>query len=331
MIGTSVNLEGLYINRFGYLPVGLFGAAMGLSGLSAAWRLAHVKYGVTQWVADVIGIVAVCAFIAVSAGYLLKSITATETVKAEFRHPIGGNMFGTLFVSMLLMPIVIAPANLAIARALWSIGAIAIVVFAWVIATRWLVVPQSRTDVTPAWIIPVIGLIDMPLAVPILQLNSLHGVMVLGLAVGLFFATPLFTLIFQRQLFEAPLPDALKPSLLILVAPSAVGFSSYVATTGHSDLFAQSLYMVSMFLLAVLLTHLRHLPACCPFKVSWWAVSFPLAACSIAALRFSLFHPGWVTDGIALALLALATFIIGSLLVRTLTGIARGELREISI
>ncbi len=154
--------------------------------------------------------------------------------------------------------------------------------------------------------------------------------MVLALAVGLFFAVPLFTLIFSRLLFEPPMPDALKPSLLILVAPFAVGYSTYTLTAGHTDLFAEALFMLTLFMLAVLLGQLRNLPLCCPFRVSWWAVSFPLAACSIAALRFAGAEPGVVTDAIALALLGLATLVIGALLGRTLLGIFKGELRTLS-
>jgi tellurite resistance protein len=135
-------------------------------------------------------------------------------------------------------------------------------------------------------------LLDVPLALPTLGLPPMHGLMVFTLAVGLFFAVPLFTLIFSRLVFEPPLPDALKPSLL--------------------------------------LGQLRNLPLCCPFRVSWWAVSFPLAASSIASLRFVAARPGIVTDAIALALLALATLIIAALFGRTLLGVGRGELRTLS-
>lgn len=126
------------------------------------------------------------------------------------------------------------------------------------------------------------------------------------------------------------LPDALKPSLLILVAPFAVGYSTYTITTGRTDVFAEALYMLMLFVLAVLLGQLRHMPVCCPFRISWWAVSFPLAACSIAALRFSAAEPGIIADAIALALLALASLIISGLLARTLLGLVRGELRTLS-
>jgi tellurite resistance protein len=173
-------------------------------------------------------------------------------------------------------------------------------------------------------------LLDIPLALPSLGLPSMHGVMVLGLAVGLFFAVPLFTLIFSRLVFEPPLPEALQPSLLILVAPFAVGFSTYVATTGQVDLFAQSLYVLMLFMLSVLLKRLRSLPQCCPFRVSWWAVSFPLAASAIAALRFAAAEPAWTTDVIAWGLLIFATVVIGSLFLRTLAGLVRGELRHLS-
>ena len=141
---------------------------------------------------------------------------------------------------------------------------------------------------------------------------------------------PLFTLVFSRLVFEPPLPDALKPSLLILVAPFAVGYSAYTVTVGQADLFAEALYTLMLFMLAVLLGQLRHLAACCPFRVSWWAVGFPLAAASIASLRFAAAQPGLVANAVAFVLLALATLAIAALLGRTVLGLLKGELRSLS-
>ncbi|HEY0203298.1 MAG TPA: SLAC1 anion channel family protein [Acetobacteraceae bacterium] len=312
------------------MPVSLFGSVMGLTGLSVAWRLAQARYGAPGWAADAIGLTAVAAFVLLALGYAVKLVTAPAAVRAEFRHPIAGNLFGTVLISLLLLPIILAPVSLRLAQGVWGTGAVGMVAFAWMIVSRWMSDRQQVAHATPAWIVPVVGLLDVPLALPSLGLPPMHGVIVLGLAVGLFFAVPLFTLIFSRLVFEPPMPDALQPTLLILVAPFAVGFSTYVATTGQVDLFAEALYVLTLFMLAVLLGRLRHLPGCCPFRVSWWAVSFPLAASAIAALRFAAAEPGFVTDAIALALLALATLTIAGLLVRTLAGIARGELRALS-
>ena len=316
--------------RFDYFPISLFGAVMGLTGLSIAWRLAHTRYAAPQWAADGLGAAAVAAFVLIALGYAVKAIAAPDAVLVEFRHPIGGSLFGTFFISILLLPIVLAPVNLLLAQILWVAGAIGMFAFAWLMISRWMGNQQVISHATPAWIVPVVGLLDVPLALPGLGLPPMHGVMVMALAIGLFFAVPLFTLIFSRLLFEPPMPEALQPTLLILVAPFAVGFSTYVTTTQQIDLFAQSLYMLTLFLLAVLLGRLRHLIACCPFRVSWWAVSFPLAASSIAALRFAAAEPGTATDAVALVLLALATIIILAILIRTLVGIARGQLRTLT-
>ena len=313
-----------------YLPVGLFGSVMGLTGLSVAWRLAHLRYGVPEWIALVIAVLAVLTFLLVLAAYAIKIATAFAVVRAEFHHPIAGNLFGTILISLLLLPIVLAPLSLRLAQILWVIGAAGMVVFAWLIVSRWMSDRQQVAHATPAWIIPLVGMLDIPLALPALGLPPMHGVMVMALAVGLFFAVPLFTLVFSRLLFEPPLPDALKPSLLILVAPFAVGYSTYTVTAGQTDLFAEALYMLTLFVLAVLIGQLRNLPLCCPFRISWWAVSFPLAASSITALRFAAAKPGLITDAIAIALLALATVVIAWLLGRTVLGIARGELRTLS-
>lgn len=313
-----------------YLPVALFGSVMGLCGLAVSWRIAHEFYGAAEWISKVISAIAVLSFIALAIAYGIKALSSFENVRAEFNHPIAGNLFGTALISMLLLPILIAPYELVLARAIWATGTIGMTLFAWFIISRWLHVKQLTAHATPAWIVPLVGMLDVPLAVPALQWNGVHGMMMLGLAVGLFFALPLFTIIMSRLLFDDALPPAMEPSLMIMLAPFSVGFSSYVSTTGRIDGFAQALYMLTLFVLAVLLGRLRHLRRCCPFRISWWAVSFPLASAATAALRYAGAAHNAVNDGIAIILLVFATLVIVGLLLRTLAGIARGELKTLT-
>jgi tellurite resistance protein len=300
--------------RLEYFPIGFFGSTMGLTGLSIAWSVAHSVFGLPLWIATTIAALSVTAFVVLLVAYGIKAVCAPDKVLAEFRHPIAGNLFGTFLISLLLLPIVLAPACLNVAQVVWGVGAAGMIVFALTIVSRWLSDRQQVAHATPAWIVPVVGMLDVPLALPSLGLPPLPEVMILSLAVGLFFAIPLFTLIFSRLVFEAPMPDTLQPTLLILAAPFSVGFSSYVVTVGHIDLFATALYFLMLFVLAVLLGRLRMLRGCCPFRVTWWAVSFPLAAAAL----------------IARALLALATVAIAALLLRTLAGLVRGELKTLS-
>jgi len=312
-----------------YLPVSLFGSVMGLTGLSIAWRLSHARFGVSLAVADGIALLAMLAFAAMTIGYLTKLVCAPDAVRAEFTHPITGSLFGTILISLVLLPIVIAPVSLVTARSLWIVGTLGMLGFAWLTVDRWMGNRQAVVHATPAWNIPVVGLLDVPLAMPSLDLPPLHGLMVLCLAVGIFFAIPLFTTIFARLLFEAPMPDPIQPTLMILVAPFAVGMSTYVTTISGFDLFAECLYALTLFILAVLIGRLRYVARCCPFRVAWWAVSFPLAACSIASIRAASAFPSEVNDAVALFLLAGTTAIIAWLFARTVVGVMRGELRAL--
>jgi len=316
--------------RLGYLPVALFGSVMGLTGLSSAWRLAHRMYGTPLWIAQVFGVLAVLAFLAIGSGYAVKWITGPQVVKAEIEHPIAGNLFGTLFISLLLIPIPIADVSLRVARVIWIIGAVGMIVFAWFIVSRWLTHRQNPAHATPAWIVPVVGLIDIPLAAPSIQLAHIEGFLMLALAVGLFFAVPLFTLVFSRLMFEEPMATNLQPSLLILLAPFAVGFSAYVTVAGKVDRFADALYMLTLFLLTVLVGRLRYLAIACPFRLAWWAVGFPLAGSTASALRYAEQVPGIITHGIAIFLLATVTALLLAMAIRTSWGVMRGELEALA-
>jgi tellurite resistance protein len=314
-----------------YLPVGLFGSVMGLTGLSAAWRLAHVHAGAPEWISQAIGAIAVVAFVALLCGYATKVIMAPDAALAEFRHPVAGSLFGTPIISFLLVPLVIAPLSLRVAQGLWAVGAIAMVSFAWLMVDRWVNGEQRPEHATPTWIIPVVGMLDVPLAMPVLDLPpELQAVRLAGLAIGLFFAVPLFTLILGRLIFQPPLPAALQPTLLILLAPFSVGVSSYAVTVGRIDMFAQALFLLALFMLAVLVGRLRYLLRCCPFRVGWWAVSFPLSSICIAAFRVAEAAPGVVTNGLAWALLVPTTLVMAWLLVRTLSGLFQGELKSLT-
>jgi len=311
------------------LPVGLFGSVMGLTGLSVAWSLAARRFAWPSFFADALAVIAALAFLLLVGAYATKLVVAGERVRADFGHPVGASLFGTVFVSMLLLPIVIAPVLPRLALVVWTIGALGMAAFAWLIVDRWMGSRQQVAHVAPSWLVPVVGLLDIPLAMPVLGLGSIRPVMVFGLAVGLFFAVPLFTLVFARLIFEERMPDTLQASLMILLAPFAVGTSAYVATAGRVDLFAECLFGLTLFVLAVLAGRLRYLVRCCPFRVAWWAVSFPLAAVAVAAFRVAAADRNAFYDAAAIVLLAMATLVIGWLLARTILGIVRGELAHL--
>lgn len=317
------------VSYLSHLPVSLFGSVMGLTGLSLAWRHAHADFNVPEEVSTVIGVIAMTVFVALVIAYGIKMATSFEVVRNEFNHPIAGNFFGTFFISLLLLPLIVVNYNAVLATGMWYVGMVAMIGLAWLILNRWMTHKQQLEHASPAWMIPVVGLLDVPIAQSALGLDMLHGLMLFAFSVGIFFAIPLFTLVFSRLVFAEPLPDAMKPSLLILVAPFSVGFLAYVETMGQVDALAEVLYSLTLFMLAVLFTQLRNINSACPFKLSWWAVGFPLTASANAAFKYAEYAQNDIADGIAIVLLAVASIAILDLLIRTVSGLLRGELLKL--
>ena len=317
--------------RLAYLPVSLFGSVMGFSGLALAWRLAATEFGLSGWIGAALGLVAGCVFVLLTLCYAIKCIGSSGAVRAEFAHPVAVNFFGTPIIAFLLLPAVVAPYSVLLSKALWMIGTVSMLAFAWLIVSRWMSVRQQVVHATPAWMIPIVGTLNISIVGVTLDLPGAAAVSAFGLAVGLFFAIPLFTIILSRLIFEAPMLQAQRPSLLIFVATFAVSFSAYLSVVGRLDLFASSLFYLAVFMFAVLVPKLLFLRSASPFHTSWWAVSFPLAAMANAALKFNLHQPSWPAQAFALAVLAFATLVILSMSVQTIAGIARGEQRALTL
>jgi len=330
IVAYGTPLASTHEGTLSYLPVALFGSVMGITGLASAWNLAHGLYGTPLWIGQLIGGLAIVIFILMGTGYAIKAATGFDAVKAEFQHPIAGNLFGTFFINLLLIPMPIAEYSLRLARWIWVAGTLGMIVFAWVIISRWLGSRQQPGHATPAWIVPMVGLIDIPLSVPTLQIHGQEELLTFSLGLGLFFAVPLFTLVMSRLFFEEPLPDSLQPSLMILVAPFALGFSAYVNITGTVDRFASALYVLTIFMLSVVIGRIRYLAICCPFRLSWWAVSFPSAGAAVCALRYAQHTSNVFTDSVAIVLLIGVTLLLFAMTLKTLTNLARGNLKRLA-
>lgn len=308
------------------LPVGLFGSAAALTMLSVAWRLDHDLYDTPIWIAEILMAAAVLAFSCLAIGYLVKLIAAPGAVWTEFCDPITGPLFGLVPIGLLLLPIVLAPFFPLLAKTLWASGTAGIVVIAWLSASRLLDGSWNNVHASPTWIIPAIGLLDIPLAMQALNLPPMHGVAAFGFGVGLFYTMLVIAVLSRRMVFGPPLSRALEPSALVLIAPLATGFVAYFSMMHVADLFSKSLYLTMDFLLAVLLPRLRQLRECCPLTVSWWAVGFPLAMACLPALHFAKTEPRLNSQVIAFALLSIATMTCAVLVCQTISRLVQGEL-----
>jgi len=144
-------------------------------------------------------------------------------------------------------------------------------------------------------------------------------------SVGLIFWIVMLVLVMNRLIFHDPLPERLQPSLVILIAPPSVGYLAWVELVGGVDAFARVLlngaYLFTL-VVAVQVPRLLRLP----FSLAHWALSFPLAAVTVASLA----HAGAVGSDahrlIGLALLLVLVAVIAGLIWRTGQALRRGVL-----
>lgn len=312
------------LNALQYLPVNLFGAVMGLSGLSLAWRLAATVFGLPTLIGEFIGLIAVLAFVILSVSYVYKFIQFPDKVLAEFHNPIIGNFFGTITIAILLISSVIHPYCQGLSEWLWIVGAITTVVLAYIIVKRLLVKKQDIMTTTPTLLIPGVGTLDIAVAGGTMPFDWAKEVNLFTFAAGSFVALVFFTIIFYRLMHHDSMPERLTPSLMIMIAPFAVGFLSYVNIVQKIDMFASILFYFGLFLFIILFRQVFNKQL--PFMITWWAVSFPMAALSNAAIKYADYTGSWPLQAVAIVILAILTAVIAYIFVRTLNLLFTGKL-----
>jgi tellurite resistance protein len=306
------------------LPVNLFGAVMGLAGLSLAWRLASTMFGASTMIAETVGIAAIVVFIALALGYIAKWAKYPSTVKNEFMHPTAGNFFGTITIGILLLSSVIAPYSTWLQQIVWTVGTISTIVLSFISVTRLLKGNIDGNHAVPAWIIPGVATLDIAVAGGTLPMAWAHEVNLFAISVGAVMAIVLLTMIFSRLVHQAPLASGMIPSMMILMAPFEVGFLAYVNVMQRIDTFAAFLFYFGLFFFLVLATKIFR-PSIA-FAPGWWAISFPMAALANAAMKYAAAQQTIALHYLAGFLLVTVTIAIVVLFVRTLRILLNGEL-----
>jgi len=307
--------------RAGELPIGLFGAVMGLVGLGLAARAAAPvlpgtlrapAYFTEPWVAA-----GVLLFMVLTLLYLLKLVRFPASVKAEFVSPVTLGFCGTLPVGMSLVAGGIAPYLPAIGSVLWWASFVLLLAMQLGALVRWLAGGIELAQVNAGWLIVMVGGIVLP--GPGIALGHVEAAR-FAFGVSAAAAPLLMALLFVRAVTAPPLPVALRPTWFILLVPPSLVYANGVALY-EGAFFLENLYFFGLALAGALLLYSRSLFTW-PFGAPWWAFTFPLDALAYAAARYAQDHPGPVWRACAAATLAVATLFVLAVLWRTLRSAA---------
>lgn len=307
-----------------HFPITFFAVAMGLSGLTLAL---HAAAATLPWAAAFSAIslwVGIAAFAGIALVYLFKAALYPAAVRGEWIHPVKLAFFPAASISLLLTATALYTAYPAAAHVIWLMGIIGQGVLTIAVVSGWISHRSFEVGhLTPAWFIPAVGNVIVPVVGVRLGYTEISWLFFSG---GLVFWIVLLTLVMNRLVFHNPIPARLFPTLVILIAPPAVAFVAYLnLMPGQIDPFARILLNTAYVFAALVLVQVPKLVRL-PFALSWWALSFPVAALSIASFSYAQVAAsgGHLVIGY-LALAALVMIIVG-LVVRTLLAIAHNEI-----
>ncbi|MBY4892801.1 SLAC1 anion channel family protein [Rhodobacteraceae bacterium N5(2021)] len=306
-------------SKLAHTPISFFTIPMGIFGLSLAFGAGG--FALPALIAGGLGIVLLGVLFATLA---LKGLRHPAALKAEWTHPIKLAFFPATSIAILLMATFLLDLSPELARVVWIIGAAAQGVLTLIVISAWI---SHRAfgpgQLSPAWFIPAVGNLMAPLGGQALGYIELSWYFY---AVGMLFWIILLTLVFNRLIFHDPLPGKLQPTIVILIAPPALGFLGWVGFHGGTvDAVAHLMINLGYFftvLVALQLPALLRLP----FALSFWALSFPLAAIAVVSFRYAALAGSTLHLMFGYALLAALSVVIVVLAVQTTRAALSGAL-----
>lgn len=304
------------------LPAGLFAIPYSLFGLSGAWRRAAVfEWPLAPPASSLLLTLATCLWAVLLLCYAAKCLLYPTAVQREFKHPVQGALLSLLPLSILLAAVSLGQAG----SLLWLLPALLALMLQGLVALRvitLMVTGQMPSNaITPALYLPPVagGLIGG------LSLASLGypacGALLFGVGLA---GWALLEMRVLGRLFEGPLPEALRPTMGVELAPAPVATlaAAVIWPQLPADVLLIGLGIGIVPIVAVLVRYRWWSEV--PFSAGFWSFGFPLAA--LAAAVTEVVRRGGLPPYVAGIALLLASVVIAFLVLRTVMLVVRGKL-----
>lgn len=304
------------------LPVGLFAIPVGLFALAGTWRrAAALELAPNALVAQALGWLALAVLGLLTLLYTAKLVRHPQAVLAEYTHPLASALMALLPLSYLLCIVHFgAPHQVG-----WVALLLLMLAFMGAIAFR--IVSLITTGalpvgaVTPAlYIPPVAGGLVGGMALATLGYHA-WAALLFGMGV---ISWALLEMRVLNRLFEGAMPEALRPTIGVELAPPTITTlsASVIWPQLPGDVLLVGLGLAAGPLVAVLARYRWWSQV--RFTPGFWSFSFPVAAmasCVLEAMR----RGGWPPLAGMIAL-TLSSAVIAYLLFRTAILLFQGRL-----
>ena len=152
-------------DRLRNFPISFFAVVMGLAGAAITWQRMESLWGWNTFAGSALFWLSGLIFLFIFILYATKSFLYTDEVKKEFKNITKLSFFPTITISLLLLSIAAMNSYPVFSQALWVAGTVCHFFFSVAIISIWIRHPSLEINhISPAWFIPVVGNILVPIA-----------------------------------------------------------------------------------------------------------------------------------------------------------------------
>ncbi|MBJ7380509.1 MAG: dicarboxylate transporter/tellurite-resistance protein TehA [Polynucleobacter sp.] len=306
------------------IPASFFGIVLGMVGLGDCWRLAAKVWGLPSQIGEAIMFIAFGVWVFLIIQYLFKWMRSREEALAEFNHPVQSCFIGLSGVATLLAAVAIGPHWHALAQLLFVIGALMQLIYGVYFMGRSWMGERDISSTTAAIYLPSVA--GNFVSAFVSGYMGYQDVGILFFGAGLFSWLMIESLITHRLYHSTALPETLRPTIGIMLAPPVVGCIGYLfITSGRPDIVAQALFgygLLQLLLLARVLGWVTKQP----FTASYWAFSFGITAIAFDAIVFVQRGLTGYIEWLSIILFVFANAVLLLLIVKTVLKFFNGTL-----
>lgn len=344
-------------SKLAHFPIMLFASVMGIGGLTLAFKKASVAFGINadfvdlsanfaqnqmqnhpqnltnlseifECVSVILGFASLMIFALLLGIYGLKIATHFAQFRAEATHQVKINFLSAIPIGALIIITFLGAFNdsesvLFALQIAFYVSAFLQLFLSIFVINFWFVNAMKRHLLSPAWFIPIVGNLIVPLAGHSAKISPEFSLFFF--AIGCFFWLILTALITSRLIFEESLESKFLPTLFIFIAPPSIFVVDFVALFGVHSTLSLVAYFIALFFMLLMLSLAKAFTRI-SFALSWWAFTFPLCAFSIASFEVFLGFGSALYMLFGLFGLVLATFAVLFVAYKTLIAMSKGKI-----
>lgn len=305
-----------------HLPLPLFAVPMGLGGLAMTWREASAMLGAPAVIGEGLMLATGVFWCIIFIGHALRVLRHPEALVSDLKHPIRSAFAGGLSIGLMIIAGGFLPYSFDLAAVIWGVAvAIHLTIGAYIVRGL-LVSPREAATLTPPLLLPLVGNVLAPVIGAKLGFITVSW-MLFGLGALLWVIVQ--PLILYRISTGPILPAKMWPTLVILLAPPAVGSLALALLTDGFGPGPLAIYGYAVLVAAVMLLMIPKFRSV-PFAMSWWGYTFPSAAFVTASMKAAHAHPFPLMEPALWLLVAFVTVVVTLVFGATLKAFFAGHL-----